>query len=233
MNAGLYLMGVLRDMKTLILLSGGIDSTVLLADTQRLNEAVTLTLDYGQLHKKEIVCARWQAEHYKVQWIYKDIKEIFYGFRHPLLGTGGEIPQESYADQLKSHPNFVNTYVPFRNGIMLSIAAAIALREECGCVAYAAHMDDAAGSAYPDCSPEFVETMKGAIETGTSNKVTLSAPWVEERLVKKDIVAKGLQLAVHFEQTWSCYFGGIYPCGKCGTCIDRKNAFLANGAEPQ
>ena len=139
-----------------------------------------------------------------------------------------EIPHESYAGQIKKqHGEPVSTYVSFRNGVFLSVAASIALAQNCSVVYYGAHADDAAGSAYPDCSSDFNNKMNEGIYIGSGRKVQLAAPFVN--LSKKDIVATGLQLKVPYELTWSCYCGGEKPCGSCGTCIDRKAAFAANG----
>lgn len=118
-----------------------------------------------------------------------------------------EIPHESYAGQIKKqHGEPVSTYVPFRNGVFLSVAASIALAQNCSVVYYGAHADDAAGSAYPDCSSDFNNKMNEGIYIGSGRKVQLAAPFVN--LSKKDIVATGLQLKVPYELTWSCYCGG-------------------------
>jgi len=141
-----------------------------------------------------------------------------------------EIPEESYADQLKKTDGKpVSTYVPFRNGLFLSSAASIALSKDCSVIYYGAHSDDAAGNAYPDCSDAFNEAMKSAIELGSGNQLTIEAPFV--KWTKKDVVREGLRLHVPYELTWSCYEGGDKPCGKCGTCLDRAAAFAANGVK--
>jgi len=218
-------------MKAVVLVSGGLDSTVLLHKMVKVyhDEVIALTMDYGQLHKREIQCAQYQAEVLDVQWKYLDISLVFDGVKTPLLGDG-EIPKMTYAEQLKEGNGPVKTYVPNRNMILLSIAAAQAIAIGYDTVAYAAHMDDAAGSAYPDCSPEFVAKMDSVLKT---QGISLFAPFVtghEGRgWTKKDIVAKGIQLHVPFEYTWSCYEGGDEPCGVCGTCRDRIAAFEANG----
>ena len=121
----------------------------------------------------------------------------------------------------------MSTYVPFRNGLFLSAAASMALSLGCGAIYYGAHHDDWAGNAYPDCSREFVDAMNRAIVEGTGGELHLCAPFVE--MSKADIVARGIELGVPYELTWSCYEGGDYPCGACGTCIDRNRAFEANG----
>ena len=139
-----------------------------------------------------------------------------------------EVPEESYAAQLKStHGAPVTTYVPFRNGLFLSAAASVALSKGCSVIYYGAHHDDAAGNAYPDCSEEFVNAMNRSVEEGTGGALRIEAPFV--RWNKAQIVREGLRLHVPYELTWSCYEGGERPCGKCGTCLDRLRAFEANG----
>jgi len=220
-------------MKAVVLLSGGLDSSVLLSEVMKTEKDVmALSIDYGQLHKKELECAEWQAGFHQIPWFIRDIKEVFAGIKTPLLGDG-VIPEKSYAEQLAEKPGTVTTYVPFRNGILLSVATAAAMAWGASVVFYAAHMDDAAGSAYPDCSPEFVQYMNHAIITGTGHQVALQAPFVTSRMNKADIVKMGLKNGVNFQHTWSCYKGEEKPCGKCGTCIDRANAFRLNSVEPQ
>lgn len=144
-----------------------------------------------------------------------------------------DIPEESYADQIEKTGGEtpVSTYVPFRNGLFLSSAASIALSKDCGVIYYGAHADDAAGFAYPDCSPVFNDAMNAAIYEGSGHQLRIEAPFVN--WTKAQVVAKGLELGVPYELTWSCYAGGEKPCGKCGTCIDRAKAFAENGiADP-
>ena len=123
-------------------------------------------------------------------------------------------------------------YVPFRNGLMLSAGAALAQslfpEEKCE-IWIGAHADDAAGNAYADCSVGFNNAMDQAINIGTYGLVSLRAPL--NRWNKAQVVAKGLELKVPYELTWSCYDGGEKACGECGTCIDRKAAFEANGVK--
>ena len=121
----------------------------------------------------------------------------------------------------------MSTYVPFRNGLFLSSAAAIALSKGCGVIYYGAHSDDAAGNAYPDCSEVFNNAMNKAIYEGSGKQLRIEAPFVS--MTKADVVKKGMELKVPYELTWSCYEGGDKPCGKCGTCLDRKAAFEKNG----
>ena len=217
-------------MKALVLLSGGVDSSTCLAlAKEKYKDVVALALYYGQKHSKELAAAEQIAAHYNVQLLKLDLTPVFAFSNCSLLKQSTEeIPQKSYAEQLESrHGEAVTTYVPFRNGVFLSVAASIALAQNCSVVYYGAHADDAAGSAYPDCSSDFNNKMNEGIYIGSGRKVQLVAPFV--KMTKKDIVALGLQLGVPYELTWSCYCGGEKPCGKCGTCIDRKAAFAANG----
>lgn len=218
-------------MKTLVLLSGGVDSSTCLAlAKEKYKDVVALALYYGQKHSKELAAAEQIAAYYNVQLLKLDLTPVFAFSNCSLLKQSTEeIPQKSYAEQLECrHGEAVTTYVPFRNGVFLSVAASIALAQNCSVVYYGAHADDAAGSAYPDCSDDFNNKMNEGIYNGSGRKVQLVAPFV--KMTKKDIVALGLQLGVPYELTWSCYCGGEKPCGKCGTCIDRKAAFAANGA---
>lgn len=222
-------------MRALVLSSGGVDSTTCLglAIEKYGKENVTaLSITYGQKHDKEIEAAEAVARYYGVELITLDLAKIFqYDTKCTLLqGCAEEIPEKSYADQLKKTDGKpVSTYVPFRNGLFLSSAASIALSKDCSVIYYGAHSDDAAGNAYPDCSDAFNEAMKSAIELGSGNQLTIEAPFV--KWTKKDVVREGLRLHVPYELTWSCYEGGDKPCGKCGTCLDRAAAFAANGVK--
>lgn len=221
--------------KVLVLASGGLDSTCLLHKAVKEYGAANvfaLNMFYGQKHHKEMECFQWQMERLNIE-NYKvlDLSSIFTGYKGcTLLEGGGDIPHESYAEQLVKKPGTVSTYVPFRNGLFLSVAASIALQEECTIIWYGAHADDAAGDAYPDCTPEFIEAMSNAIWEGSGQAVNMYGPWA--KLNKAGVVAEGIAAGMtqeDFEHTWSCYEGGEEPCGKCGTCIDRKAALEANG----
>ena len=158
-----------------------------------------------------------------------DLAKIFAHSNCSLLqGSSEDVPQGTYAEQLEAQSDStVSTYVPFRNGLFLSTAASIALEYACDVIYYGPHADDAAGNAYPDCSPEFNAAMQQAIYLGSGKKLRLEAPFVDK--TKKDIVHEGLRLGVPYELTWSCYEGKDEPCHKCGTCLDREAAFAANG----
>jgi 7-cyano-7-deazaguanine synthase len=203
-----------------LLLSGGIDSSALLAIKKK-SVKLCLSLNYGQLHRKELECAAWQAEHFGLPHRVLAVGNIFEDIKTPLLGTG-VIPDKSYAEQLDEKEGTVTTYVPNRNMILLAIAAAHAIEFGCTTVAYAAHMDDADRGAYPDCTPEFKDKMDEVLRT---QGITLYAPFLDMRMVKADVIRTGLRAGARFDHTWSCYKGGDKPCGTCGTCRDRAAAF--------
>ncbi|CCY06026.1 7-cyano-7-deazaguanine synthase [Eggerthella sp. CAG:1427] len=220
-------------MRALVLCSGGVDSTTLLAmavDRYGSENVVALSISYGQRHEKELKAARDVARYYHVEQRFLDLAAIFADSSCSLLAhSEKDIPRESYAEQLEqADTKLVSTYVPFRNGLFLSSAASMALSLECSVLYYGAHHDDWAGNAYPDCSREFVAAMNNAIREGTGGELHMEAPFVEWS--KADIVKKGLELNVPYELTWSCYEGGDKPCGVCATCIDRKRAFELNGS---
>ena len=223
-------------MKALVLFSGGVDSTTCLGlavEKYGKENVVALSISYGQKHQKEIEASEKIAAFYQVEHLYLDLAKIFvYSDCSLLSHSKREIPEESYAEQLKeSDGKPVSTYVPFRNGLFLSSAASIALSKGCGVIYYGAHSDDAAGNAYPDCSDAFNEAMGRAVYLGSGGQLTIEAPFVN--WTKADVVKCGLELGVPYELTWSCYEGGEKPCGKCGTCIDRALAFEKNGvADP-
>jgi 7-cyano-7-deazaguanine synthase len=221
-------------MKKIVLLSGGVDSTTCLAvalqDCEP-EDVLAVNMYYGQKHQREIASARRIAAYYGVEIMELDLSAIFAKSDCSLLiGSNNAIPHESYAEQQRETGGGpVSTYVPFRNGLMLSAAASIAVSVGASQIYYGAHADDAAGNAYPDCSVRFTEAMNRAIYEGTGGKVNIIAPFVTFN--KAAVVKKGLKLGVPYKMTWSCYEGGEKPCGKCGTCIDRANAFKANGVE--
>lgn len=222
-------------MKALVLSSGGLDSTTcvgLAVKEYGKENVITASLYYGQKHNKELECAKKVAEYYGVKHIEEDISNIMkYASNVCSLVKGGkEIQEGSYESQVKANDKGrVETYVPFRNGLLLSIATAYAdslFPNEEVKIYYGAHSDDNVGSAYADCSPEFTEAMNKAINIGTYNKISISSPFVN--MNKAEVLKLGLELNVPYELTWSCYKGGEKQCGKCGTCIDRKKAFKEN-----
>ena len=222
-----------------VLNSGGVDSTTavgLAVHEYGKENVITVSAYYGQKHSVELECATNVAKYYGVKHMEIDLSKIFAYSNCPLLANSTEeIRHESYADQIaEDGEGMVRTYVPFRNGLLLSSVAAIAMSlvedkpDTTATIFLGAHADDAAGEAYADCSPEFTQTMNDAIIIGTYHKVSVKAPFVN--MTKAQIVGLGLKLGVPYELTHSCYEGERPCCGTCGTCIDRINAFKANGA---
>ena len=223
--------------RAIVLSSGGVDSTTCIG--MAVNElgkenVTTVSVFYGQKHSKELECADKIAKYYGVDHRVLDLSStgIMSDSNCPLLQQSSQaIPEKSYAEQIEQNgEGMVSTYVPFRNGLLLASVAALAMAkypDDEVDIYLGAHADDAAGNAYADCSPAFTDAMDLAISLGTYGKVHLVAPLVNWN--KSQVVKKGLELKVPYELTWSCYNGGDKPCGKCGTCIDRANAFKSNG----
>ncbi len=219
-------------MKAMVLLSGGIDSATCLGmaiERYGTENVIALSIFYGQKHEKEIQASEKVAEYYRVEQLKLDLTKIFqYSDCSLLQHSDQEIPEETYAEQLKKTDGKpVSTYVPFRNGLFLSSAASLALSRDCSVLYYGAHADDAAGNAYPDCSSAFDNAISDAIYIGSGNQLKVEAPFVN--MTKAEVVKKGLGLKVPYELTWSCYEGKEKPCMVCGTCIDRAEAFRLNG----
>jgi 7-cyano-7-deazaguanine synthase len=219
-------------MKAMVLSSGGVDSTTALGmavEKYGKENVIALSISYGQKHDREIEASEKVAEYYGVEHLYLDLAKIFqYSDCSLLKQSDREIPKLSYSEQIeKLGGKPVDTYVPFRNGLFLSSAASIALSKGCEVIYYGAHADDAAGSAYPDCSTEFNNAMNEAIYIGSGKQLRIEAPFVT--WTKAQVVREGLRLKVPYEYTWSCYEGGETPCGVCGTCRDRAEAFRING----
>lgn len=219
-------------MKALVLSSGGIDSTTCIGiaiDQLGKENVSTVSFYYGQKHDKELKCAKEIAEHYNIPHYELNIEEIFKNSNCSLLkGSTKEISHKSYAEQI-AESGEVETYVPFRNGLLLASATSLAMsiypKEDIE-IYLGVHADDTAGSAYADCSEEFTQTINKAINIGTYERVKLVAPLVN--MNKAEVVKTGLQLNVPYNLTWSCYEGKEKQCGVCGTCIDRKQAFEIN-----
>lgn len=220
--------------KALVLSSGGVDSTtcvgIAVKDLGSENVS-TVSVFYGQKHNKELECADKVAEFYNVKHYVLDLSNVLqYSNCSLMKNSTEEIPMMSYAEQIeKNGEGKVSTYVPFRNGLMLSAVAALAQSiypDDDVDIYLGAHADDAAGRAYADCSEEFTSAMNTAIVIGTYGKVRVVAPLVN--LNKAGVVKLGLSIGVPYKHTWSCYAGGDKPCGHCGTCIDRAKAFEAN-----
>lgn len=224
----------MKNKKALVLSSGGVDSTTcvgIAVNELGADNVSTVSIFYGQKHKKELECAEKIAQIYDVKHYVLNLADILKYSNCSLMASSSEdIPMMSYADQIKANgEGKVSTYVPFRNGLMLSAVAALAQSiypDDNVDIYLGAHADDAAGRAYADCSEEFTSAMNTAIVIGTYGKVRVVAPLVN--MNKAEVVKTGLSLDVPYKYTWSCYSGGDKPCGKCGTCIDRAAAFAAN-----
>lgn len=210
-------------MKVVAVLSGGMDSSTALAFMRSLNHEVVgaLSFWYGSKHNdREYVSAQNVAAYYKIPIVQARLDFVAVHFASDLLLTGGDVPEGHYAD-----PNMQRTVVPFRNGIMLAIAAGYAESKGANGVILGNHFGDHA--IYPDCRESFAEAMRDAIELGTYAKIQLLTPF--QRMTKTQIAEEGARLGVPFELTYSCYKGGEKHCGKCGTCVERKEAFRESG----
>ena len=222
-------------MKILVLLSGGVDSSTCLglAESRVGSKNVSaLSLHYGQRHDREIRAAKKVAEYYGVKQLESDLSAPFmFSDCSLLVKNANTIVHESYREQLAKMggSGTVSTYVPFRNGLFLSFAAAIAISLGAEQIYYGAHGDDAVGRAYPDCTPEFYDAMNQAVYEGSGYTCRLEAPLLN--MTKTDVVKTGLELKVPYQYTWSCYEGGEQPCGTCATCLDRAKAFRENGVK--
>lgn len=219
--------------KAAVLLSGGLDSATCLGlavNVYGADNVCAMTMSYGQRHSKETDCAKALAGHYGVELYTIDLSGIFDGADCSLLESSDKsVPDGTYDEQI--HDKGVSTYVPFRNGLMLSALAAKAVSLDSKAswhIVIGVHSDDAVGEAYPDCSQRFIDAISNAVEVGTYGAATVEAPFVS--LCKSDVVSNGLRLGVPYELTWSCYKGGEKQCGTCATCLDRKKAFEVNGA---
>ena len=206
-------------MKAIVLCSGGMDSVAALYQAHRDHEViVVLSFHYGSKHNdREIPFAAHHAEALALRHEVVRLDFMDRLFQSDLLQSGGTIPEGHYAETTMKQ-----TVVPFRNGIMLSVAAGVA--ESCGAeaVVIAAHSGDHA--IYPDCRETFMRAMGDAIQLGTYERIQLLRPFID--LDKAGIAARGAELGVDFAQTWSCYQGGDTHCGRCGTCVERREAFL-------
>ena len=213
-------------MKVCVLLSGGMDSVTALHHAAREHDVVSaLSFDYGSKHNaSEIPCAQWHAAQLGVPHTVIALPFVNEHFASDLLQSGGDIPDGHYAEE-----NMKRTVVPFRNGIMLSIAAGFAESRSAEGLVIAAHSGDHA--IYPDCREPFMQAMSDAIRLGTYVEIEVLRPFIHTD--KTGIARLGAELAVDFARTWSCYKGGATHCGTCGTCVERREAFLLAGiADP-
>lgn len=206
----------------LIVLSGGMDSVTLLYEYQD-SLALAVSFDYGSKHNaRELPYARLHCERLGIEHLTIPLSFIGQYFRSALLEGGGAIPKGSYDEE-----NMAATVVPFRNGIMLSIAAGLAESRGLTKVYLANHFGDHA--IYPDCRASFIRPMHEAILQGTSNAVEVTAPYTN--ISKGDIARHGKLLGINYAETWSCYEGGDLQCGSCATCIERREAMQEAGIE--
>ena len=200
---------------SLLVLSGGMDSTTMLYEYQD-RIALALSFHYGSNHNdKELAFAKLHCQRLGIEHIIIPLQFIKEHFNSSLLQGSEAIPEGNYDEQ-----NMKSTVVPFRNGIMLAIAAGMAENRGLQYIMLANHSGD--HTIYPDCRPEFVKAMDSAVCAGTWNNVRLLTPYTN--ITKAEIARHGLQLGINYDETWSCYKGGDKPCGVCGTCREREQA---------
>jgi len=212
-------------LKSLVLLSGGMDSAALLSlAINQSDEVSAVSFDYGQRHRKELHAAQDLVDYYEVPWRILTVAIPKGG----VLLTDMAMPQMTY-EELQKEEGPSPTYVPFRNGTFLSLAAALALTVNSEYLYTAVHADDGHNWAYPDCTPEFIGGMQTAIYVGTYHKVRLLAPFVYS--TKAQIARSGHEMGTPFNLTWSCYEGREYHCGVCPTCVSRIEAFKIAGID--
>lgn len=206
----------------LIVLSGGMDSVTLLYEYQA-DIALALSFDYGSKHNaRELPMAALHCQRLGIEHIIIPLGFMGQYFRSALLKGGGEIPKGAYDEE-----NMAATVVPFRNGIMLSIAAGLAESRGLKRLYIANHFGDHA--IYPDCRASFIRPMHEAIAAGTSLGVEVCAPYTD--ISKGEIARHGKALGLNYAETWSCYEGGSVQCGRCGTCLERREAMAEAGIE--
>ncbi|HVS53063.1 MAG TPA: 7-cyano-7-deazaguanine synthase QueC [Opitutaceae bacterium] len=209
-------------MKVVVLCSGGMDSVTALYWARREHDvAAALSFDYGSKHNhREIPFATEHARKLGLRAETIALDFVNRLFASDLLRSGGEVPEGHYAAE-----NMRQTVVPFRNAILLSIACGFAESIGAAGLVIAAHAGD--HTIYPDCREDFMRAMADAMRLGTYAGVQLLRPFIA--LDKAQIAARGAELGVDFARTWSCYKGGAIHCGKCGTCVERREAFIAAG----
>lgn len=207
--------------KAVVTVSGGMDSVTLAHFVQKRMgyDPIILSFDYGQTHVKELTCARWCAKDLDAPWYKIDLRSLHNLLPSALTGSF-PVPHVSYDDV-----SMGVTIVPNRNAILLSIAFGVAIGSGAEMVTFAAHAGDHA--IYPDCRLEFVSAIDGALRLANEGHMPedlhIEAPFLS--MFKWDILRLGVSLGVHYERTWTCYEGGDTPCGQCGTCRERAEAF--------
>lgn len=205
---------------SVLIASGGMDSTTMLYDYKD-RIALAISFDYGSNHNsREIPFAQLHCERLGIKHIVISLAFFKEYFKSSLLEGADAIPEGNYDDD-----NMASTVVPFRNGIMLSIAAGIAESDGLKYIMMANHGGDHA--IYPDCRSEFVDAFDKAVQTGTYIGVRLLTPYT--KWTKTDIARRGAELGIDYSETWSCYKGGEVHCGKCGTCTERREALREAG----
>lgn len=205
---------------SVIILSGGMDSVTLL-HYRKENISLAVSFDYGSNHNaREIECARYQCDLLGIEHLVIPLDFMGKYFRSSLLEGADKIPEGHYSSE-----NMKSTVVPFRNGIMLSVACGLAESRGLRHVMMANHGGDHA--IYPDCRPEFVDAMSEAMRNGTYDGITIEAAFTS--ISKSDIARIGKSLGIDYSHTYSCYKGGEKHCGKCGTCVERKEAMSEAG----
>jgi len=206
-------------MKSIIALSGGMDSaTILTLASSWGREVEAVGFEYGSHHNQyELKAAKNLASYYHIPFEVIDMTTISKHLKSDLLD--GEIPEGYYKDE-----SMKKTVVPGRNIIFASILAGVAWSRNAEEVWLGIHSGD--HHIYPDCRPEFFHSMKKAIETGTDNKITLIAPFIS--IDKAEVLRRGLKLGVPYELTRTCYKPQKLACGKCGSCIERLESFKLN-----
>lgn len=216
-------------MKAIVLLSGGVDSSTCLGiavDAHGPAAVSTITIEYGQRHRAELDHAARIAGHYGVGHETMSVPHVFGEGGSSLIQGGPDLPSTSYASLPEGKSP---AYVPFRNGVLLSIATAVADTREADYVYFGAHREDGDRWAYPDCTPEFIGAMANAMFIGTYFKTRLITPL--QWLRKAEVVALGTKIGVPYGLTLSCYAGQEPACGVCPTCRSRYEAFRINGLE--
>lgn len=202
-------------MKALLIYSGGMDSTVLLYAYKHEIKLCT-AFNYGSKHNDmEYSMALVNSLKTGIPLIRINLDFINKHFKSDLLQSGGDIPEGHYEDQ-----SMKSTVVPFRNGIMLSIAVGLAESNGLDTVLIANHSGDHA--IYPDCRESFINAIDKAASSGTYNHIRIVSPYND--LSKREIALIGKEKGVDFSKTYSCYKGGKIHCGVCGTCTERKEA---------
>jgi 7-cyano-7-deazaguanine synthase len=212
-------------MKATVIVSGGMDSVTLAYWLKAEGYSIDMvSFDYGQRHRRELECAAYHAKALGAGYASIDISGIRPLLKGSALTDDVPVPDGHYAAETMRL-----TVVPNRNAIMLSIAWGLACSSGADVLACGVHAGD--HFIYPDCRPEFIEQLNLALRTGTvghrSDELTLIAPFVSK--TKTDIAAIGGALGVPFEHTWTCYKGGEFHCGECGSCTERKEAFRDSG----